>query len=79
MLIRERYMSNSYTKDVYNSIPVYYCKQCLSLRIKDVPGIKDTEFCDSCNSTNVETTDIETWEKLYEARYGHRYLYKPTY
>lgn len=65
---------SKYSKDVYDAIPVYYCKQCLSLRIMDVPGIEDTDFCDNCNSTNIEQTDIQTWERLYQERYGRKYL-----
>ena len=72
-------MSNSLPKEIYDSIPVFYCKQCLSLRVKDVQGITGTEFCEDCNSTNVDKTDIHTWEKLYETRYGHKYLEKPKY
>lgn len=72
-------MSNLFTKEVYDSIPVFYCKQCLSLRIKDVQGVVGTEFCDECNSTNVGTTDIYTWEELYRNMYGHKFLDKPKY
>lgn len=72
-------MGSLYNKEVYNSIPVYYCKQCLSLRIRSIEGMKDTDFCDECNSTNIETTDIHTWENLYTARYGHKFLDKPKY
>lgn len=62
------------SKEIYEAIPVYYCKQCLSLKIMDIPGVPDTEFCDECNSTNIEQTDIYTWEKLYKERYGRKFL-----
>lgn len=58
----------------YNSIPVYYCTQCLSLRIMETPGMKNMDFCDECNSTNIEQTDIFTWEQLYEQRYKRKFL-----
>lgn len=61
-------------KEDYNSIPVFYCKQCLSLRVMDIPGVQDTEFCDTCNSTNIASTDISTWEKLYYEKYGRKFL-----
>lgn len=60
--------------EVYNAIPVFYCKQCLSLRIKGLPGNDSIDFCDECNSTDVESTDIFTWEQMYEQRYGKKYL-----
>lgn len=63
----------------YDSIPVFYCKQCLSLKIKGVPSIPGMDYCDECNSTNIEKTTIEEWEKLYEQRYGYKYLNKPIY
>lgn len=64
------------SKEDYNNEPVFYCKKCLSLNIRHVRGIKDTEYCDECGSTDVETTNIENWENMYEARYGHKFLDK---
>lgn len=63
----------------YDSIPVYYCKQCLSLKIKGVPSIPGMDYCDECNSINIEQTSIEEWEKLYQQRYGYKFLEKPEY
>lgn len=63
----------------YDSIPVYYCKQCLSLKIKGVPSIPGMDYCDDCNSTNIEQTSIEEWEKMYQQRYGYKFLEKPKY
>ena len=60
----------------YNSIPVYYCTQCLSLRIMGVHGIAGMYFCDECNSTDIATTNIFEWEKLYEQKYGFKYINK---
>lgn len=62
------------TKEIYDAIPVFYCKQCLSLRIKGLPGNDSISFCDDCNSTDVESTDIFTWQELYRQRYGSNYL-----
>lgn len=58
-------------KEEYNSEPVVYCKQCLSLRIMDANG---TDFCDDCFGTELGTTTIEEWEILYELKYGHKFL-----
>ena len=55
----------------YNDEPVHYCKNCLSLRVKIVGGF---DFCDECGSTNIETTHIDNWDKLYQERYGESFL-----
>lgn len=56
---------------------VWYCKSCLSLKIID---ISDDEvipcYCDSCTSTDVGITEITTWERMYEQRYGKKYINK---
>lgn len=59
------------TIEDYNNEPVFYCKHCLSLKIKIVGGY---DFCDDCGSTAIETTHIENWERLYEEQYGTRFL-----
>ena len=66
----EELMEN-YTIEDYNNEPVYFCKNCLSLKVKIVGGY---DFCDDCGSTNIGTTHIENWEKLYEERNGHKFL-----
>lgn len=66
--------SNRLTKEIYDAIPVFYCKQCLSLRIKGLPGNDNIDFCDDCNSTDIESIDIFTWQELYKQRYGNYYL-----
>ena len=61
----------------YNAIPVFYCKHCLSLNIKTVDESIDTEyldFCADCGSTEIGQTDIHTWEKMYEQKYGKNFL-----
>ena len=61
----------------YNAIPVFYCKHCLSLNIKTVDESIDTEyldFCANCGSTEIGQTDIHTWEKMYEQKYGKIFL-----
>lgn len=56
----------------YNKEPVVYCKHCLSLNIR-ILG-EDSDFCDTCGNTDTETTDITTWENMYEQKYGIRFL-----
>lgn len=51
----------------YNSLPVVYCKHCLSLKVMILDD--DTDYCDICGSTDTEETDILSWERLYEERY----------
>lgn len=64
-------LNEKYTIDDYNDEPVYYCKNCLSLKIKIVGGY---DFCDDCGCTDIATTHINNWEKLYEERNGHMFL-----
>lgn len=54
------------TKEEYNSVPVYYCKHCHSLRIKTIPFMENVDFCDSCGSTDIAQISIEEWEELYK-------------
>lgn len=74
-------MSNSSTEtnrqhNDYNSEPVFYCKNCLSLKIRAVPGLGDVEFCDDCNSTDIGQCSIEEWKVMYKTKYGFDYLDK---
>lgn len=59
----------------YNDIPVFYCTHCHSLRIRDA-GLPELLYCDDCGSAEIQTTDIEEWEKLYEGKYGFKFLDK---
>lgn len=63
-------------KEEYNSEPVLYCRNCLSLKIRNVPGMEDSDYCDECGSTAIEETSIEDWENIYEIKYGIKYLDK---
>lgn len=58
----------------YNDIPVMYCKKCLSLNIRHVRSIDGSEYCDECGNTDLAEAHITEWEKLYEAKYGHKLL-----
>lgn len=61
-------------KEEYNSIPVYYCKDCLSLKIRSVEGFDNTDYCDTCGSTCIDKINIDGWETLYKNKYGFSYL-----
>lgn len=61
----------------YNEENVYYCKECLSLAIidiKDDNGNISLSFCNNCGRTDIESTDIFTWEKMYREKYGHDFV-----
>lgn len=60
----------------YNDEPVFYCRNCLSLRIRAVPGLDNAEFCDECNSTDIAQCSIEEWKTMYKDKYGFDYLEK---
>lgn len=64
-------LKENYTIEDYNDEPVYYCKNCLSLKIKIVGGY---DFCDDCGSTNITTSHIDDWDKKYQERYGESFL-----
>lgn len=55
-------------KEDYDAEPVVYCKNCLSLKIINLDD--DTCYCDKCGCTNVESTDIRSWERMYGRKYG---------
>lgn len=77
-------------KENYNSVPVTYCKTCLSLHIKDVtfPRSDNSEpvetqkpealvgYCLSCSNTDLDEIQISEWEEIYEERYGEKFLKK---
>lgn len=60
------------TNNDYNSDPIFYCADCLSLRIRG--EIEGFEYCDHCGSTNIESCPIEDWENKYKEKTGHRFL-----
>jgi len=64
------------TKNEYNKEPVFYCKNCLSLKIRNVERVEDSEYCDDCGSTDIGTTSIEEWDAMYVSRYGHHFINK---
>lgn len=67
----KRYLQN---KELYENELVYYCKDCLSLKIKFVEGLDNSEYCCDCNSTNIVKSSFKEWDKLYRNKYHHSYL-----
>jgi hypothetical protein len=63
---------NLYSK--YNKEPVFYCKRCLSLNIRNVPVLEDSCYCDKCGSTSIIESSLEDWESVYMSRFGHSFL-----
>ena len=81
MMRRREYMSNLSTDkgkphNDYNNEPVFYCKHCLSLDVRYVLDMKDSEYCDDCGSTDIAECSIEEWENLYRNKFGHNHLDK---
>lgn len=56
----------------YNDIPVHYCTECLSLKVRVYN--EDMDYCEECGSTAIEETHISEWEKKYEEKYKQNYL-----
>ena len=66
-------MSNLEKISDYDSEPVVYCSKCYSLKIKYEEAI-DVDCCMDCGCSDISTTTIDEWEKLYERRYGHKFV-----
>ena len=54
-------------KEDYNTEPVVYCKNCLSLKIMVLDNM---DYCDECGCTDTDSTDIESWREMYKKKYG---------
>jgi hypothetical protein len=63
-------------KEDYNNIPVFYCNDCLSLRIRNEAELGGTCYCDLCGSTSINESDIEEWENAYKDKHGVSFLEK---
>jgi hypothetical protein len=66
-------MSDQEKLKEYDLEPVVFCTRCYSLRIVYEPAI-DADCCGDCGCSDTAETTIENWEKLYEKRYGHKYV-----
>ena len=73
--MEQNVVNNDENKQIdYNEELVLYCADCLSLRIKNIPIMEDSDYYDSCGSTDIKKCNIEEWRSLYKQRYGHDYL-----
>ena len=68
-------MSEQNKMSGYDSEPVVYCAKCYSLRIKHEDSI-DADCCMDCGCSDIKESSIETWEKMYEMRYGKKFTRK---
>ena len=59
------------SKEDYNNEPVFYCSECLSLKIRN---IDDTDYCDKCGSTDIKEANIHEWEDMYAKKYSGNFL-----
>lgn len=61
------------TKSDYNSIPVKYCKNCLSLKIQTLEGA-NIDYCGVCGDSEIAQDKIEIWNKQYKKFYGTDFI-----
>lgn len=48
---------------------VYYCRGCLSLRIKIMyDGEKEIDYCEDCGSTSIACTPFVVYQKICKRR-----------
>lgn len=71
MVDRLELLDMSVTKESYDLEPVFYCADCLSLRVLSIGNI---DYCDECGSTEIAQTDIHSWEALYKEKYNKDFL-----
>ena len=57
-------VKDSYTKEEIDSIDIFWCKDCLSLKIRRVSINSNYSYCDDCSSTNIKQGSMEEWRYL---------------
>lgn len=67
-------MDNLREEANYNEEPVFYCEKCMSLRIRFVNGLSNSEYCDNCGSTEINQSNIEDWRQKFKDKYGYDHL-----
>ena len=55
---------------------VFYCRGCLSLKIFKLDGRGGVSYCGDCGGISIGSVGIDSWNKMYEKRYGHEYVRK---
>lgn len=61
-------------KKSYDDEPVYFCKRCLSLNIRQVRYVTDIDYCEDCGAADIGTASIEEWDALYRKKYGISFI-----
>lgn len=51
-----------YTLEEIDSIDVFWCKDCLSLRIRRLNEDTNICYCDECFSTEIKQGNIKEWQ-----------------
>lgn len=57
----------------YDSEPVVFCASCLSLKIKHDEDL-GFDYCGKCGCTEVREASPEEWDKLYQKKYGKKFI-----
>lgn len=57
----------------YNMEPVMYCSKCYSLKIIYEDAIH-SDCCGKCGCSDLQSSSIEEWERLFKNRYGHKFV-----
>lgn len=63
--------SESQLNSPYNVDDVFYCKHCLSLKIRSA---EEQDYCDKCGSTDIAQTSIFEWENIYKEKYNENLI-----
>lgn len=65
-------------KQDYNNVPIFFCKSCIKIKIKEVDLNKSkgtkVSYCGDCGSTDIDESHITEWEERYVDRYGKKFL-----
>ena len=70
-------LENSEREINYNDDDVWYCSSCLSLKIVNLGEDELVPcYCASCGSTDVTTSHVDDWDRMYKKRYGKNYINK---
>lgn len=66
-------MSKRKKLERFDDEPISYCSRCYSLKIKyeDTVGM---ECCGDCGCTDFTSSSVEEWDKLFQKRYGHKFV-----
>lgn len=59
--------------NIFDDEPITYCSKCYSLKIKYEDSI-GMDCCGDCGCTDFITSSMEEWEKLFQKRYGHKFV-----